>query len=99
MENLAFAGIVDSVGPLHAIGEMQARYIAATFSGKVPRPSDDQLQGGVEAFKRYREQGERLHAVDLMPLVCEDIGDELGVTPSYLEGIWSVLIYTVYVGG
>jgi hypothetical protein len=90
MENLAFAGIVDNVGPHHAIGEMQARYIAATFSGKVPRPSDDQLQGGVEAFKRYREQGERLHAVDLMPLVCEDIGDELGVTPSYLEGIWNV---------
>jgi hypothetical protein len=24
-----------------------------------------------------------------MPIVCEDIGDKLGMTPSYLEGIWN----------
>ena len=86
IDNIAFAGIVNNIGPQFAMAEMQARYLAAIFSGRLSRPNDEQLLAGVRAFKKFREASP-FNALDSMPMVCEDIGGELGVTPSYLEGL------------
>lgn len=88
IENLAFAGLINNVESHHAIAEMQARYIAKIFSGRVPRPTVSQLQKGINVFKANREAGP-LNATDNMVLLCEDIGYELNLTPSYLKDIWS----------
>lgn len=68
------------------MAEMQARYIAATFSGKVPRPSDDALQAGVDQIEAFRAACP-FNQYDSAAAVCESIGDELGLTPSVWKAI------------
>jgi dimethylaniline monooxygenase (N-oxide forming) len=88
VENLAFAGLIYNVGPHFPMAEMQARYIAAIFSGKIPRPSKEKLEATIEQSKIHRCSCP-LNNSDFYPIFCDSIGDELGVTPTFAEGIWN----------
>ena len=88
IENLAFAGILNLVGAAFVASEMQARYIAAVWGGKVPRASSEQMETGVAAYKAFREACPNNRAT-LSTQVTEDLGDELGLTPSTLDAIWN----------
>lgn len=66
------------------MAEMQARYIAATFSGKIPRPSDKALEAGVQSFEAARAAS-AFQQYDPTVAVCEALGDELRVTPSWWQ--------------
>jgi hypothetical protein len=88
MDNLAFCGIMTVIGPLTPVMEMQARYIAGTFSGKVQRPSvskmkrvakEERMAREASTFKKYK------NCVVLM----EEIGDDLGVTPSWTKALFN----------
>jgi dimethylaniline monooxygenase (N-oxide forming) len=87
-ENLAFCGVIYIVGPHFPTAEMQARYIAAIFSGKMPRPSKEQLEASIEQSKLHRSSCP-LNAFDVYPVFCDSVGDELGVTPTFSECIWN----------
>lgn len=86
IETLAFAGVLENVGAQFPMAEMQARYIAAIWSGSIPRPLPAKLRQGAEALYKSR-QGFKLYCYDIMPNVCKSLGDKLGVTPS----IWMAL--------
>jgi dimethylaniline monooxygenase (N-oxide forming) len=88
VENLAFGGLIYNVGPHFPMAEMQARYIAAIFSGKIPRPTKEKLEASIEQSKIHRSACS-LNNSDVYPVFCDSIGDELGVTPTFAEGIWN----------
>ena len=99
VENLAFVGTANVTGPLFATMEMQARYIAAVWSSAIPKPSDKVLKAGIEKFKRHRSCGKHNNA-DLSPVVCDDIGSELGLTPGIFEALRNpsqLLLAPIYV--
>ena len=83
---LAFGGIVENIGPHPPIAEMQARLIAAKWTGKLPRLTRAKLQAGVDAFCAYRES-HIFCRYDPNPDLCESIGDDLGLTPSYFQAL------------
>ncbi len=54
LPGLAFLGMLAVVGPYFPVLELQARWIAYTFSGAQPAPSAEELQAGVEAYRVRR---------------------------------------------
>lgn len=54
LPGLAFAGLWDQAGPYFPPIELQARWIAYTWSGAVPAPSDDEMAAGVAACRARR---------------------------------------------
>jgi hypothetical protein len=67
LPGLAFAGLWDQAGPYFPPLELQARWIAYTWSGVVPAPSDDELRAGVAACRgrRAAPQKGRMNVVSL----------------------------------
>jgi len=90
VDNLAFCGLINSLGPYFPQAEMQARYISAIWSGKIPCPSSSALQRNAEASTKKRlDSSSILNNFDTAAVINEDIGDELGVTPSIAKAFWS----------
>ena len=79
--NLAFSGIFYLAGPVPTVVEMQARFIAATFSGKIQLPSVKTMKQESQA-KRVARETSKFKQFRIVPNVSEEIGDMLGVTPS-----------------
>jgi hypothetical protein len=67
---------------------MQSRLVAATFSGKIPRPSLEKMQANVEALNKAREECHFAQGV-LFTVLCESIGEDLGVIPSFWKALWN----------
>jgi dimethylaniline monooxygenase (N-oxide forming) len=88
MQSLAFAGYFHNAGGHFPMAEMQARYIAAIFSEKIPRPSDSKLQAGADQIARANTACP-FNQYDSSTDVCESLGDELAVTPSLFQAFWS----------
>mmetsp|Transcript_6805 Transcript_6805/g.13846 ORF Transcript_6805/g.13846 Transcript_6805/m.13846 type:complete len:533 (-) Transcript_6805:98-1696(-) len=83
VDSLAFCGLLSSVGPYFPLSEMQARYIAAVWSGKIPRPGISALEQNAEAATKKRlDTSSKLNQHETSTAVNEAIGDELGVTPT-----------------
>ena len=90
VNNLAFCGLINSLGPYFPQAEMQARYIAAIWSGKIPCPSPSVLQNNADAStKKPLDSSSILNNFDTAAVINEEIGDELGVTPSVAKAFWS----------
>ena len=87
LENLAFTCATTFVGSSTVLIEMQARYIAATFSGKVKLPSETRMKAAAIADRQVRQQNRLSHGINFL-VICEELGDELGVTPSLLQALW-----------
>jgi hypothetical protein len=49
LPGLAFAGLWDQAGPYFPPIELQARWIAYSWSGAVPAPSREEMTAGIEA--------------------------------------------------
>jgi len=89
LDTLAFCGVVNSVGPYFPLAEMQARYISAIWSAKIPRPSVSALQSGADAATEKRlDDSSVLNQFEVATVINEYLGDELGVTPSYAAAMW-----------
>jgi hypothetical protein len=54
LPGLAFAGLWDQAGPYFPPIELQARWIAYTWSGAVPGPSDEEMTASVAACRARR---------------------------------------------
>jgi hypothetical protein len=54
LPGLAFAGLWDQAGPYFPPLELQARWIAYTWSGAVPAPSQAEMEAGVAAYQARR---------------------------------------------
>jgi dimethylaniline monooxygenase (N-oxide forming) len=67
LPGLAFAGLWDQSGPYFPPIELQARWIAYTWSGAVAAPSDDEMAAGIAAYRARRElpQKTRMNVVSL----------------------------------
>lgn len=89
LDTLAFCGVVNSLGPYFPLAEMQARYISAVWSKKIPCPSISTLRSGATAaMKKRLDTSSILNQFEISTIINEDIGDELGVTPSYATAMW-----------
>ena len=67
LRGLAFAGLWDQAGPYFPPIELQARWIAYTWSGAVPAPSDEEMIASVVAARARRgiPQKGRMNVVSL----------------------------------
>jgi dimethylaniline monooxygenase (N-oxide forming) len=67
LPGLAFAGLWDQAGPYFPPLELQARWIAYTWSGAAAAPSVDEMTAGVAAYRarRGRPQKTRMNVVSL----------------------------------
>jgi hypothetical protein len=54
LPGLAFLGLLGVVGPYFPVLELQARWIAYTFSGALPAPSPEELEAGIAAYRAHR---------------------------------------------
>mmetsp|Transcript_5494 Transcript_5494/g.11350 ORF Transcript_5494/g.11350 Transcript_5494/m.11350 type:complete len:647 (-) Transcript_5494:418-2358(-) len=97
VDKLAFCGLVHSLGPVFPLAEMQARYVAAIWSGTIPTPVLEKLESNATAAvnKKLGNNNSRsnaptnvLNAYDMAGEINEDLGDELGVTPSLAMALW-----------
>jgi hypothetical protein len=68
MPGLAFLGMLAVVGPYFPVLELQARWIAYTFSGALPAPSAEELEAGLEAYRARRGSPQEIpcHAAALL---------------------------------
>lgn len=57
LPGLAFVGLYDLVGPYLPVLELQARWVAYTFSGLRPAPSDAELREGLARGRAARAMG------------------------------------------
>jgi dimethylaniline monooxygenase (N-oxide forming) len=55
LPGLAFVGFFQLAGPYYPALEVQSRWIAYTFSGAQPAPSQDDLAAGVAAYRARRD--------------------------------------------
>jgi dimethylaniline monooxygenase (N-oxide forming) len=67
LPGLAFAGLWDQSGPYFPPLELQARWIAYTWSGAAPPVTDEEMTAGVVAYRatRHRPQKTRMNVVAL----------------------------------
>jgi cation diffusion facilitator CzcD-associated flavoprotein CzcO len=54
LPNLAFIGMMELQGPYFPVLELQARWIAYTWSGKIPTVPRDLMQAGIDAYRARR---------------------------------------------
>ena len=78
LPGLAFAGLWDQAGPYFPPIELQARWIAYTWSGAVPAASEDEMTAGVAACREYRQSRQK----GRMNVVSLQFARAAGVEPS-----------------
>ena len=77
LPGLSFVGMFDQIGPYFPTLELQARWIAYTWSGAVPQRSPEQMQVGITAYRARRgfPQAVPMHTVAIQ------LAREAGVEP------------------
>ncbi len=75
---LAFAGLWDQSGPYFPPIELQARWIAYSWSGAVPAPSREEMIAGIEAYRARRALSQKTR----MNVVALDFARAARVEPS-----------------
>ncbi|MCR5886769.1 NAD(P)-binding domain-containing protein [Hymenobacter sp. J193] len=55
LPNLAFIGLFPQAGPYFPVVELQARWIAACWSGARALPSHEQMEAGLAEFRAFRQ--------------------------------------------
>ena len=89
LPGLAFLGMLAVVGPYFPVLELQARWIAYTFSGALPAPSVEELQAGVEAYRARRggPQDMPCHAAALLFARAAGVEPKLEQWPELGRGL------------
>ena len=79
---LAFAALTRVSGPVFPISELQARWIAAVFSGWAALPPVDAMRSEIEArLAQARAANDDQMRVELLPYL-DDIAGRIGARPS-----------------
>ena len=78
LPGLAFAGLWDQAGPYFPPIELQARWIAYTWSGAVPKPSADEMTASIAACRARRATPRK----ERMNVVALQFARAAGVEPS-----------------
>jgi cation diffusion facilitator CzcD-associated flavoprotein CzcO len=78
LPGLAFAGLWDQSGPYFPPIELQARWIAYSWSNAVPAPSREEMTAGIDAYRARRALPQKTR----MNVVTLDFARAAGVEPS-----------------
>jgi cation diffusion facilitator CzcD-associated flavoprotein CzcO len=79
---LAFVGMARVSGPVFTVAELQARWVAAVFSGRVKLPPAEAMRREIEArLARARAAQDDQMRVELLPY-ADDIAGRIGAKPS-----------------
>jgi hypothetical protein len=89
LPGLAFLGLFELMGPYYPVLELQARWIAYTFSGARPLPSTDELEAGVAAYRARRGAPQMLpnHTVALLFSRAAGVEPDLQQWPSLARAL------------
>jgi dimethylaniline monooxygenase (N-oxide forming) len=77
LPGLAILGQFLLIGPQFPIAELQARWVAATWSGTIPATSEQRMREGIAEHRAVRE----MTPFDLYPALAAQLAGELGVEP------------------
>jgi hypothetical protein len=77
LEGLAVIGQFHLIGPHFPTFELQARWIAAVWSGALPAPSEERMRAGIAEHQAMRQ----LAPSDIYPALAALLAGELGVEP------------------
>ena len=79
---LAFTGLTRVSGPVFPVSELQARWVAAVFSGRVALPPPEVMRAEIAArLARARVANDDQMRVELLPYL-DDIAARIGARPS-----------------
>ncbi|HEX6062252.1 MAG TPA: NAD(P)-binding domain-containing protein [Candidatus Limnocylindria bacterium] len=82
---LAFVGMTRVSGPVFPVAELQARWVAAVFTGHASLPPADAMRAEAETrIRRARALGDDQMRVELLPYL-DDIASRIGAKPSLLR--------------
>jgi dimethylaniline monooxygenase (N-oxide forming) len=82
---LAFVGMTRVSGPVFPVAELQARWVAAVFAGRVSLPSAEAMRAEIDGrITRARALGDDQMRVELLPYL-DDIASRIGAKPSLLR--------------
>jgi len=82
---LAFVGMTRVSGPVFPIAELQARWVAAVFAGRVSLPPPDVMRREAEErIRRARAIGDDQMRVELLPYI-DDLASHIGAKPTLLR--------------
>jgi dimethylaniline monooxygenase (N-oxide forming) len=92
LPGLSFVGMFDQIGPYFPTLELQARWIAYTWSGAVPQPSREQMHVGITAYRARRgfPQATPMHTAAI------HFAREAGVEPEFER--WPELARILFFG-
>lgn len=92
LPGLSFVGMFDQIGPFFPTLELQARWVAYTWSGAVPPPSREQMQVGITAYRARRgfPQAVPMHTAAIQ------LSREAGVEPEFER--WPELARALFFG-
>ena len=77
LPQLAFLGLYDQIGPYFPVLELQARWVAMTWSDVQPLPSRAQMMAGIREFQAWK----KMHKETLFHEMAMTLSQEAGVTP------------------
>ncbi len=81
VDGLAFVGMVRVSGPVFTVAELQARWVAAVFAGRVALPSADAMRREIDdRLARAHAVEDDQMRVELLPYV-DDLAGRIGANP------------------
>ncbi|KAJ3189992.1 hypothetical protein HDU85_000283 [Gaertneriomyces sp. JEL0708] len=98
-ENIAFVGLVQPIGSILPVSEMQSRLISCVFAGHIGLPPPTEMRDAIDVEHRVRSQrfvkSER-HTIEVeyvpyMDELAKTVGCEVDVWSLLKKGEWSVL--------
>ena len=97
LPGLACLGLLEQIGPHFPTLELQARWIAYTWSGRVPAPSPEQMRGGIAAARARAASAPTMagHGVP-MHVSARMFAAAAGVEPD--AAAWPALIRALFFG-
>lgn len=74
LPNFAFMGLFAQVGPYFATLELQARWIAACWSGQYALPTTAEMQQGLAEFEQFKQHREEALCYETLEMFSHDLG-------------------------
>jgi dimethylaniline monooxygenase (N-oxide forming) len=89
LPGLAFLGLLEVIGPYYPVLELQARWIAYTFSGALAAPSADELAAGIAGYRARRggPQSLPVHVAAVMFARAAGVEPELSQWPELARAL------------
>lgn len=102
VDNIAFIGVVQPVGPMAMIADVQTRVVAQYLKGKVPLPSREVMKTDIRQKREfnlnwYYRAPRHTIQVSMRPYL-DEIGEMIGCTPTFFRLLFKApwLLYAAY---